>query len=90
MSTMLICSWAIQNLEDQPEVRTVMFASGTVMAYLLSAFLPLATFPASEAPNWRIGAKLYLGFAVAAVPFFIAMHFGFRWEQRRKARNMIK
>lgn len=90
LSTMLICSWASQHLEAEPELRTVMFASGTIVAYLLSAFVPLAAFPASEAPNWRIGAKLYLGFAIFAVPMFIAMHFGFRWEQRRKARALSK
>lgn len=67
-----------------------MFASGTIVAYLLSAFVPLATFPASEAPHWRIGAKLYLGFAVFAVPVFIALHFGFKWERKRKARSLIQ
>ncbi|KAJ4393502.1 hypothetical protein N0V93_002714 [Gnomoniopsis smithogilvyi] len=86
LSTMLICSWASQHLEGEPELRTVMFASGTIVAYLLSAFVPLAAYPASQAPNWRIGAKLYLGFAIFAVPVFVAMHFGFRWEQRRKTR----
>ncbi|KAJ4412438.1 hypothetical protein N0V82_008793 [Gnomoniopsis sp. IMI 355080] len=90
LSTMLVCSWASQHLEAEPELRTVMFATGTVVAYLLSAFVPLAAYPASEAPNWRIGAKLYLGFAIFAVPVFVAMHFGFRWEQRRKTRALNK
>lgn len=88
-STMLLCSWASQNLEEQPEVRTVMFASGTVVAYILSAFVPLAAYPASEAPNWRIGAKLYLAFAIFAVPVFIALHFGFKWEQGKKAKSAM-
>lgn len=89
LSTMLLCSWASQNLEGEPEVRTVMFASGTVVAYILSALVPLAAFPASEAPNWRIGAKLYLAFAIFAVPVFIALHFGFNWERRKKARSHV-
>lgn len=62
-----------------------MSSAGTVVAYLQSVFVPLAAFPASEAPNWRIGAKMYLGFAVAVVPLYISMHFVFRWEQRKKA-----
>ncbi|KAK7425027.1 hypothetical protein QQZ08_008303, partial [Neonectria magnoliae] len=57
VSMMLLCSWASEHLQDEPQVRTVLFASGTLFAYLLSAFIPIAAYPASEAPNWRIGAK---------------------------------
>ncbi|KAF4468692.1 major facilitator superfamily transporter [Fusarium albosuccineum] len=89
VSMMLLCSWASENLQNEPQVRTVLFASGTLFAYLLSAFVPIAAFPASEAPNWRIGAKLYLGFATFAVFLFIAIHFGFKWEKKR-AKNADK
>ncbi|KAI8649935.1 hypothetical protein NCS56_01444800 [Fusarium sp. Ph1] len=83
VSMMLLCSWASENLPHEPQVRTVLFASGTLFAYLLSAFVPLAAYPASEAPNWRIGAKLYVGFATFAVFLYIAIYFGFRWEKKR-------
>ncbi|KAH8878969.1 major facilitator superfamily transporter [Thozetella sp. PMI_491] len=88
VSTMLLCSWAANHLESEPEVRTVLFASGTLLAYILSAFLPIAAFPASEAPKWRIGAKVYLGFACAAVFVFIGIHFGFKWDAKRKKNVM--
>ncbi|KAM5349416.1 hypothetical protein ACJ41O_005921 [Fusarium nematophilum] len=84
VSMMLLCSWASEHLQDEPQVRTVLFASGTLFAYLLSAFVPIAAYPASEAPNWRIGAKLYMGFACFAVFLFTAIHFGFRWEEKKK------
>ena len=56
---MLLRSWAAERLEQEPEVLTVLFATGNVMSYIWTAFLPIAAFPASEAPHWRI----YLGFA---------------------------
>ncbi|KAM0424309.1 hypothetical protein ACHAPT_010455 [Fusarium lateritium] len=83
VSMMLLCSWASENLPHEPQVRTMLFASGTLFAYLLSAFVPLAAYPASEAPHWRIGAKLYIGFATFAVFLYIAIYFGFRWEKKR-------
>lgn len=83
---MLLCSWASDNLQNEPEVRTILFASGTIIFYAFSAFLPIATFPASEAPNWVVGAKVYLGFAVAAVFMFIGINFGFR--QGKKAEEV--
>ena len=49
----------------------------------MNAFIPLAAFPAKEAPNWRIGAKLYLGFAVLSVFIFVGIWAAFRWEERR-------
>ncbi|KAK9775882.1 putative Pantothenate transporter [Seiridium cardinale] len=66
---------------------TIFFASGTVVAYLFSATVPLAAFPASEAHNWRIGAKVYLGFAIAAAFTFIAVRFIIRSEHRRRQKE---
>lgn len=80
---MLLCSWASEHLAHEPQVRTMLFASGTLFAYILSAFVPIAAFPASEAPNWRIGAKLYMGFAIFAVFLYFGIYFGFRWEKKR-------
>lgn len=85
VSTMLLCSWASTNLQSEPEVRTVLFASGTILAYLLNAFVPLAAYPTSQAPNWHIGAKLYLGFASAAAVLFVTIHFVFRYERKKLA-----
>ncbi|KAL4997489.1 major facilitator superfamily domain-containing protein [Aspergillus recurvatus] len=86
VSLMLLCSWASTHLQDEPEARTILFASGTIISYALNAFVPIAAFPASEAPHWRIGAKLYLGFAVIALFMFIGTHIGFRREERAKTR----
>lgn len=87
---MIICAWAAANLESEPEVRTVFFASGTILSYLQNAFLPIAAFPAREAPHWRIGAKVYLGLAVTSTIMFIGIFFGLKWENKKKARNLIK
>lgn len=84
VSTMLLCAWASEHLEREPEVRTVLFASGTILSYIWTAFLPIAAFPASEAPHWRIGSKVYLGFACLATVIFIAIYYGLRLENRRK------
>ena len=84
---MLLCSWAAERLEQEPEVRTVLFATGTVLSYIWTAFLPIAAFPASEAPHWRIGAKVYLGFACLATVIFIGIYFGFRKIDRKKSRT---
>lgn len=84
---MLLCSWAATHLQQEPEVRTVLFASGTILAYLLNAFVPLAAFPASQAPNWHIGAKLYLGFAVTSAVLFVAIHFAFRYDKWTEKRQ---
>lgn len=80
---LLLCSWASTNLQAEPEVRTVLFASGTVLTYLLNAFVPIAAFPASEAPDWRIGAKLYVAFAAVSTVMFVGIHFGLRREAKR-------
>lgn len=81
---MLLCSWASTHLEHEPEARTILFASGTIISYALNAFVPIAAFPASEAPHWRIGAKLYMGFAVVALFMFVGTYFGFRRDEKRK------
>ncbi|KAL2879057.1 hypothetical protein SGCOL_005757 [Colletotrichum sp. CLE4] len=90
VSTMLLCSWASAHLQAEPEVRTVLFASRTVLAYIMSAFIPIAAFPASEAPHWRIGAKLYLAFALVSAFIFVGIHFAFKWEEKKKAREAVK
>ncbi|CAH0019634.1 unnamed protein product [Clonostachys rhizophaga] len=84
VSMMLLCAWASDHLRGEPEVRTLLFATGTIIFYALSAFLPIAAFPASEAPNWKIGAKPYLGFAVASLLMFIGIHIGFKREARKR------
>ncbi|EXF80097.1 major facilitator superfamily transporter [Colletotrichum fioriniae PJ7] len=90
VSTMLLCSWASAHLQGEPEVRTVLFASGTILAYIMSAFIPIAAFPASEAPHWRIGAKLYLAFALVSAVIFVGIHFAFKWEDKKKAKEAVK
>ncbi|OOF96847.1 hypothetical protein ASPCADRAFT_396346 [Aspergillus carbonarius ITEM 5010] len=87
VSTMLLCAWAAAHLEKEPEVRTVLFATGTLFSYLFSAFLPIAAYPASEAPHWRIGAKLYLGLSSLATVLFISIHFAFKWEEKRRGKR---
>ncbi|RAK95822.1 MFS general substrate transporter [Aspergillus ibericus CBS 121593] len=87
VSTMLLCAWAAAHLEKEPEVRTVLFATGTLFSYLFSAFLPIAAYPASEAPHWRIGAKLYLGLSSLATVLFISIYFAFRWEEKRRGKR---
>ena len=82
---MLLCAWASTNLEGEPEVRTVLFASGTILSYFQSAFVPIAAFPASQAPLWKISSKLYLTFVLVAMTIFIGIHFAFKWESKRKA-----
>lgn len=86
---MLLCAWASTYLEGEPEVRTVLFATGTILSYLQSAFVPIAAFPAKEAPHWRIGAKLYLGFACVATVIFVGIHFGLKWQAKQDAKNKV-
>ncbi|KAL3488340.1 major facilitator superfamily domain-containing protein [Aspergillus germanicus] len=87
VSMMLLCSWGSTHLQDRPEARTIMFASGTMLAYALNAFLPIAAFPASEAPHWRIGARVYLGFALLALVLFVVLWVGFRREDKGKEKS---
>ncbi|PYH91853.1 MFS general substrate transporter [Aspergillus ellipticus CBS 707.79] len=90
VSTMLLCAWAAAHLETEPEVRTVLFATGTLFSYLFSAFLPIAAYPTSQAPNWHIGAKLYLGLSCLATVLFVSIHFAFKWEEKRRQRQQSK
>ncbi|KAJ5544277.1 hypothetical protein N7513_007088 [Penicillium frequentans] len=87
VSTMLLCAWAAAHLEKEPQVRTVLFATGTLFSYLFSAFLPIAAYPSSEAPNWQIGAKLYLGLSAVAAVLFISIALIFRWQAKREKRQ---
>lgn len=89
VAAMILCAWASANLEAEPQVLTILFASGTVLAYLQSAFVPLAAYPASQAPYWKIGAKLYLGFAVGALCLYVAIWFGLQWEKKRALRKHV-
>lgn len=84
---MLLCAWAAAHLEKEPQVRTVLFATGTLFSYLFSAFLPIAAYPSSEAPNWQIGAKLYLGLSAVAAVLFISIALIFRWQAKREKRQ---
>ncbi|KAF1360930.1 major facilitator superfamily transporter [Lizonia empirigonia] len=90
VSTMLLCSWASVHLQQEPQVRTVLFASGTILAYLMNAFIPIAAYPAKEAPHWKIGAKLYLGFASVAIMVFVGIWWALRWEEREKDEKSVK
>lgn len=83
VATMILCAWASSSLEAEPQVLTILFASGTVLAYLQSAFVPLAAYPASQAPYWKIGAKLYLGFAGGALCLYFAIYFGLKREKKK-------
>lgn len=84
---MILCAWASAHLENEPQVRTVLFATGTLFSYLFSAFLPIAAYPASEAPHWRIGAKLYLGLCSLAAVIYVAIFAMLKREARTKART---
>ncbi|KAK9859472.1 hypothetical protein MYU51_013479 [Penicillium brevicompactum] len=86
VSTMILCAWASAHLEKEPQVRTVLFATGTLFSYLFSAFLPIAAYPASEAPHWRIGAKLYLGLCSVAAVIYVTIFFMLKREARGKQR----
>lgn len=84
---MLLCAWASAHLEKEPQVRTVLFATGTLFSYLFSAFLPIAAYPAAQAPHWHIGAKLYLGLSVFASGLFVSIFFILKWQARRDKRK---
>lgn len=87
---LLVCAWAATYLNDLPEVRAVLFATGTVISYINVAFIPLWAYPTSQAPNWNVGAKFYLGSMLVAFCFFLATAYGLRWEERRKLRKAGK
>lgn len=83
----ILMAWATENLQHEPQVRTMLFASGTVVAYVMNAFIPIAAFPAVEAPHWKIGSKLYLGFSAVATLMFFAIHYRLKWESNRKSKD---
>ncbi|KAF2009144.1 MFS general substrate transporter [Aaosphaeria arxii CBS 175.79] len=87
---MILCSWAAENLQGEPEVRTILFATGTVLSYIQNAFLPIAAYPAKQAPHWRIGAKVYLGLSLVATTMFFGIYFGFKWENKKAEKNAAK
>lgn len=86
---MLLCSWGSARVQHKPEVRTVLFASGTVVAYVMSAFIPIAASPPPRNhPNGESASKLYLAFALVAVVAFIGIHFAFKWDEKEKTREL--
>ena len=85
MATVLLCSWAADILAAEPELKTIIFSTGTVISYLLSAFLPLATFPTAQAPHWKIGSRLYLAFMVVATGGYFAIWYLARRDRRAQA-----
>lgn len=98
----ILCGWATTFLAHEPEVRTVsppreafnvqkadnqmIFASGTILSYLANAFLPLWTYPAKEAPNWKVGAKFYLGSMCVCAVGFVVTAWGLRKNERKRLR----
>ncbi len=82
MATVILCSWAADILTAEPELKTIIFATGTVVSYLLSAFLPLATFPASQTPYYKIGSKLYLAFMIVATGGYFVISYLARKDKR--------
>lgn len=84
-ANLIICAWGASHLEDQPAARTIFLSFGTTLNYISNMFLPIVAFPAKEAPNWRIGTKLYLGFILGCTVGFIAIHFALRREGKKRA-----
>ncbi|KAK7746405.1 hypothetical protein SLS53_002364 [Cytospora paraplurivora] len=89
VAMVVLLAWATEHLQDEPQVRTLLFASGTIIAYAMAAFIPIAAFPSSQAPHWRIGSKLYLGFSCLATVMFFGIWIGFKWEAKKKGDNVI-
>ena len=88
-SMMTLCAWATNHLQGEPEVRTILFSTGTTIAYISNMFLPIVAFPAKQAPHWKIGSKLYLGFMVAMTFLFVAIHFLLKWDVKRKGIKVV-
>lgn len=86
---MRICAWATAHLERESKVRTVVFATGTLFSYLFSAFLPIAVFPASEAPHCCIGVTAYLGLSLLTATLFINILVILRWQEKCKRKTEI-
>lgn len=60
-----------------------------ISRYILSATIPIAAFPASQAPNWKIGAKPYLGFMVTITFLYIFIYYQNRRDQRKKLQQAV-
>lgn len=88
-SMTMCCAWAANNLHHAPVVRTVLFSSGTVVTYVMNMWLPLVAYPASEAPNWRVGASVYLALQLATTILFIAIYYLFKREDRIAAAKAV-
>ncbi|KAL1410714.1 hypothetical protein Q8F55_001656 [Vanrija albida] len=84
---LLPCAWAATYLGHVPDVRAVLFATGTVISYINVAFIPLWAYPTSQAPNWKVGAKFYLGSMLVTAVGFVATAWGLRWEERKRLRK---
>lgn len=84
-ANLIICAWGASHLEDQPAARTIFLSFGTTLNYISNMFLPIVAFPAKEAPNWKIGTKLYLGFILGCSVGFVAIHFALKREKRKLA-----
>lgn len=61
-----------------------MFSTGTFMTYVLNMWVPILAYLASQAPNWTVGASVYLAFQLFATILFIGIHYGLDREQRVK------
>jgi len=84
---LIVACWAGDFLNHLPEVKAVLFATGTTISYLNVAFIPLWAFPTKQAPNWHVGAKFYLGSMCVTACLFVITAVGLRYEQRRQLRK---
>lgn len=83
----LLIAWASNHLQHEPAARTVMFSLGTAITYVLNMWIPLLAYPASEAPNWKVGASVYLAFQIATTFLFVAIHYLFEWEKKKAVKS---
>ena len=81
---LIICARGASHREDQPAARTIFLSFGTTLNYISSMFLPIVAFSAKEAPNWRIGTKLYLGFILGCTVGFVAIHFALKRQSKKR------
>ncbi|KAM0720648.1 hypothetical protein Q7P37_004785 [Cladosporium fusiforme] len=62
----LIMSWLGDTFITQPTERAVIVAWTVSLLFVGNASMPLALWPAKEAPNYRYGYKVSVGFCVAS------------------------
>lgn len=86
----MLCAWAANHLQDEPVVRTVLFSAGTVVTYVINMWLPLLAYPASQAPDWKVGASVYLALQVATTFLFVAIHYLFRRDKHIAAAKSLR